>query len=149
MASRTGSGAPLIAAGGNQDVQGGRVMDRKSLATAMKVTAQRRGRPSKSASGVEEKILVASAQFPFPEERRLLAGDWEVNADKIREIVPLAIPGMYRQRGARRERRTLCSARADLHDAELRRPGSTGAGRSSVLPGGPRRSQRPGCHHDR
>ena len=89
------SGAPLIAAGGNQDVQGGRVMDRKTLATAMKVTAQRRGRPSKSASGVEEKILVASAQFPFPEERRLLAGDWEVNAEKIREILPLSVPGMF------------------------------------------------------
>ena len=95
MAIAQASGAPLIAAGGNQDVQGGKVLDRKTLATAMKVTAQRRGKPSKSAAGVEEKILVASAQFPFPDERRLLAGDWEINAEKIRELVPLSMPGMY------------------------------------------------------
>ena len=87
-------GAPLIAAAGHQDVQGGKVLDKLGLAKAMKVTAQRRGKPSKSAAGVEEKIMIASAQFQFPDDRRL-TGDWEENARKISEIVPQSVPGMY------------------------------------------------------
>jgi hypothetical protein len=88
------SGAPLVAAAGLQEVRGGTVMDRKSLAHAMKITATRRGKPSKSSSGVEERILVAAAQFPFPEDRQLVPGDYEANADKIQAVIPDYIPGL-------------------------------------------------------
>ena len=88
-------GAPLIAAAGNQDVQGGKVLDRRDLAVATKSVMQRRGRPSKSHAGVEEKILVASAAYQFPPERQLLSGDWELNAQKIKEIIPASVPGAF------------------------------------------------------
>jgi hypothetical protein len=87
-------GAPLVAAAGLQEVRAGAVMDRKTLANAMKITATRRGKPSKSASGVEERILVAAAQFPFPEERTLVPGDYDTNADKIQAVIPDYIPGL-------------------------------------------------------
>jgi hypothetical protein len=76
-------------------VKGGSILTRDGLAKAMKVTATRRGRPSKSLAGVEERILIASAQFEFPEERRLLSGDWEVNARKLEEQIPQSVPGGY------------------------------------------------------
>jgi hypothetical protein len=94
MASVTSQGAPLVAAAGLQEVRGGTVMDRKSLAQAYKVTATRRGKPSKSNSGVEERILVAAAHFPFPEDRILVAGDYEENAAKIAAKIPNYIPGL-------------------------------------------------------
>lgn len=94
MAAVSSQGAPLVAAAGLQEVRGGTVMDRKSLAQAYKVTATRRGKPSKSSSGVEERILVASAQFPFPEDRILVAGDYEENAAKIAAKIPNYIPGL-------------------------------------------------------
>ena len=87
-------GAPLVAAAGLQEIRAGAVMDRRTLANSMKVTATRRGKPSKSSSGVEERILVAAAQFPFPEERTLVPGDYEANADKIQAIIPDYIPGL-------------------------------------------------------
>ena len=87
-------GAPLVAAAGLQEVRAGAVMDRKTLANAFKVTATRRGKPSKSQSGVEERILVAAAQFPFPEERTLVPGDYDQNADKIQAVIPDYIPGL-------------------------------------------------------
>ena len=87
-------GAPLVAAAGLQEVRAGAVMDRRTLANAMKVTATRRGKPSKSSSGVEERILVAAAQFPFPEERTLVPGDYDTNADKIQAVIPDYIPGL-------------------------------------------------------
>lgn len=87
-------GAPLVAAAGLQEVRAGQVMDRTGLAKAMKITATRRGKPSKSASGVEERILVASAQFSYPEDRTLVPGDYEVNADRIAAVMPDYIPGL-------------------------------------------------------
>ena len=87
-------GSPMVAAAGLQEVRAGAIMDRKSLAHAMKITATRRGKPSKSQSGVEERILVAAAQFEFPEERTLVPGDYEANADKIQAIIPDYIPGL-------------------------------------------------------
>ncbi len=88
-------GAPLITAPGHLDMRGGTMLDRLTLAKAMKMAATRRGKPSKSVTGVEERILIASAQFPFPDERRLISGDWEVNAEKIRSQIPLSMPGVY------------------------------------------------------
>lgn len=87
-------GTPLVAAAGLQEIRGGAVMDRKTLANAMKVTATRRGKPSKSSSGVEERILIAAAQFPFPEERTLVPGDYEQNADKLQAVIPDYVPGL-------------------------------------------------------
>lgn len=87
-------GAPLVAAAGLQEIRAGAIMDRRNLANAMKVTATRRGKPSKSSSGVEERILVAAAQFSFPDERTLVPGDYEANADKIQAIIPDYIPGL-------------------------------------------------------
>jgi hypothetical protein len=76
-------------------MRGGTMLDRLTLAKAMKMAATRRGKPSKSVTGVEERILIASANFPFPEERRLISGDWEVNAEKIRSQIPLSVAGTY------------------------------------------------------
>jgi hypothetical protein len=87
-------GAPLVAAAGLQEVRAGAVMDRPGLAKAMKITATRRGKPSKSSGGVEERILVAAAQFPFPEDRQLVPGDYEANAEKIQAVIPDYVPGM-------------------------------------------------------
>lgn len=80
------SGATLVAAAGLEGVRGGQPLDRDGVAKAMKVTANRWGKPSKSAAGVEQRILIASAQFDFPEERRLHIQDYERNAEKIRAV---------------------------------------------------------------
>lgn len=89
------AGAPVLSAPGHLDMRGGVMLDRETLAKAMKMAATRRGKPSKSVTGVEERILIASANFQFPDDRRLISGDWEVNAEKIRQILPLSIPGTY------------------------------------------------------
>lgn len=94
-AAKGAPGAPVLSAPGHLDMRGGQVLDRITLAKAMKTTATRRGKPSKSVTGVEERILIASANYPFPDERRLVSGDWEVNAEKIRQLLPLSIPGTY------------------------------------------------------
>lgn len=88
-------GAVLTAAAGLQEVRGGQVLDRMGYAKTVKLVGQRWGARTKSAHGVEEKMRVAGATFDFPEERRLDPGDWEANAEKIREVVPDAIPGVY------------------------------------------------------
>ena len=87
-------GAPLTAAAGLQEVRAGMILDRRTLANAVKITANRRGKPTKSPSGVEERVLIASAQFVFPDERQLRAGDLDGNADKIAQIIPGYIPGI-------------------------------------------------------
>lgn len=96
LAQAVSQGAPLLAAAGLQETRSGTQLDRKSLARAVKIQAERRGKPSKSASGVEERILVASAHFPFPDDRMLRAGDPEGNADKIANVIPSYIPGVGR-----------------------------------------------------
>jgi hypothetical protein len=88
-------GAVLTAAAGLQEVRGGQVLDRMGYAKTVKLVGQRWGARTKSAHGVEEKMRVAGAVFDFPEERRLDPGDWEANAEKIREVIPDAIPGVY------------------------------------------------------
>jgi len=85
----------LVAAGGLQDVRAGKPLDRLSLARVMKTTAVRRGPPVKQQGGVEEKIRIAMANFTFPEERVLDASDWGANAERIAQVVPNNIPGVY------------------------------------------------------
>jgi hypothetical protein len=98
-AAAVSQGAPLVAAAGLQEVRAGLVFDRKTLARAVKTTAERRGKPSKSASGVEERILIASAQFPFPDDRQLRSGDIDGNSTKIQAVIPGYMPGLGALRG--------------------------------------------------
>jgi hypothetical protein len=89
------TGAVLTAAAGLQDVRGGQVLGRMGYANTVKLVGQRWGARTKSAHGVEEKMRVAGANFAFPDDRRLDAGDWEANAEKIRQVIPDAIPGVF------------------------------------------------------
>ena len=91
-------GAVLTAAAGQVGIRGGTSLDRLGLADAYKRVAQSIGSPTKNAAGIEQKFLVASAQFRFPEERRLLPGEPDANARKIQKIVPLGIPGVFGNR---------------------------------------------------
>jgi len=88
-------GAVLVAAAGVEGERAGAPMDRIKLAKAYKKTADRWGRVAKHDGGMEQRILVASANFDFPEERVLHQSDWEFNAEKIAQIVPQSVPGMY------------------------------------------------------
>lgn len=76
----------LIAASGVEGVRAGVHLDAYSLAKSMIDYVSRRSPPTKHAHGVEEKLLVASASFRFPEERRLIDGDHANNVKKIRDI---------------------------------------------------------------
>jgi hypothetical protein len=76
----------LIAASGVEGVRAGVHLDSFSLAKSMIDYVSRRSPPTKHAHGVEEKLLVASAQFRFPDERRLIDGDHARNVEKIRAI---------------------------------------------------------------
>ena len=85
----------LVAAGGLEDVRAGKVFDRMSLAQAMKITGIRKGPPTKSKSGVEEKFRIASAHYSYPEDRILDPSDWSVNREKIANVVPDGVPGVF------------------------------------------------------
>ena len=76
----------LTAASGVEGVRSGVHLDSYTLAKAMIDYVSRRSPPSKHPHGVEEKLLVASAQYNFPEERRLIDGDHANNVRKIRAI---------------------------------------------------------------
>jgi len=76
----------LIAASGVEGVRSGIHLDAYGLAKAMVDYVARRSPPTKHAHGVEEKLLVASATFQFPEDRRLIDGDHAKNVEKIRSI---------------------------------------------------------------
>lgn len=86
--------AVLVAAAGVEGVRPGQAVDRIDLAKAYKKTADRWGRVAKHDAGIEQRILVASASFDFPESRKLHSSDWEINAKKIAEVVPLGVPGV-------------------------------------------------------
>ena len=76
----------LVAASGVEGVRAGVHLDAATLAKSMIDYVARRSPPTKHAHGVEEKLLVASAQYRFPEERRLVDGDHARNVEKIRAI---------------------------------------------------------------
>ena len=63
------AGAVLVAAAGVEGERAGAPMDRIKLAKAYKKTADRWGRVAKHDGGMEQRILVASASFDFPESR--------------------------------------------------------------------------------
>lgn len=91
-------GAVLIAAAGQVGIRGGQVLDRLALADSMKKVAQSVGAPSHHANGIEQRFLVASAQFKFPDERQLNPGEPDVNARKIQQVIPNGIPGLFGNR---------------------------------------------------
>ena len=76
----------LTAASGVEGVRSGVHLDSYTLAKAMIDYVSRRSPPSKHPHGVEEKLLVASAQYNFPEDRKLIDGDHANNVRKIRSI---------------------------------------------------------------
>jgi hypothetical protein len=88
-------GSGLIAVAGQVGLQGGKMLDRMSLAEAVKSVARSIQPAAKSAAGIEQRFLVASASFQFPEERKLFGGDPAENARKIRAAIPAGIPGLF------------------------------------------------------
>ena len=89
------AGAVMTAAAGVEGVRvGGVITDRMDLANAMKKTANRWGRIAKHEGGVEQRILIANATYPFPEDRKLHASDWQANSHKIEKVIPTGIPGL-------------------------------------------------------
>lgn len=78
-------GAVLVAAAGQDAIRPGTELGPDDFSKAMIEKARRLGRPSKSEHGTEERYLLASAQYRFPEERRLTS-DLESNARKIRAL---------------------------------------------------------------
>lgn len=76
----------LVAASGVEGTRAGVHLDAYTLAKAMIDYVSRRSPPTKHQHGVEEKLLMASAQYQFPEERRLIDGDHANNVKKIRAI---------------------------------------------------------------
>ena len=88
------SGTVLIAAAGQVGVRGGQPLDRLGYADAIKKVVQAVGRPTKSEAGIEQRFLVASAEYPYPPERILMPGDPDANARKVQDVIPSGIPGM-------------------------------------------------------
>jgi hypothetical protein len=76
--------ATLIAAAGNTGVRAGDPLDRNGYAEALIEIARRRGAVHKVSGGGEERILVASVDFPFPEERRLENGPRSAGLNRSR-----------------------------------------------------------------
>ena len=79
------SRAFLVAAAGLQEERAGQPLDRMSLARMMGKEAERYG-PARE--GSIQKVLMARATFPFPEERQLSSKDVDGNAEKIRAVIP-------------------------------------------------------------
>jgi hypothetical protein len=86
--------AVLTAASGLDGIRGGQPLDRISLAEAMRTVARRLGPPAKSENGIEQRFFVAQANFPYPDERRLMPGELDVNARKIQQVIPDGITGL-------------------------------------------------------
>jgi hypothetical protein len=78
-------GAVLVAAAGVPDIQPGTELDPEGFTRAMIRMARRLGPPKHQQGGTEERYLLASAQYDFPEERRLTS-DVELNSQKIRSL---------------------------------------------------------------
>ena len=84
---KASQGAALVAASGLQEQRGGAHLDPDSLAKLMGDEARRWGVPGKHSRGIEERKMIARAEFEFPEELRL-TGNFPEDARKIRGIIP-------------------------------------------------------------
>jgi hypothetical protein len=78
-------GAVLVAAAGVPDTTPGTELDPESFTRIMLKQARRLGPPKHQQGGTEERYLLASAQYQFPEDRRLTS-DLDSNARKIRAL---------------------------------------------------------------
>lgn len=87
-------GAVLTAAAGVEGLRSGQPVDRLKLATAYAKTADRWGRVAKHEGGQQQRILIASAAYPYPDDRKLSAKDWAANSEKIAAVVPAGVPGV-------------------------------------------------------
>lgn len=85
----SGGGNPvsLVAAAGlsNARVRAGVPLTSSEYAQAVLDVARSRGKVTRTQNGSEERILVASADFRYPDERTLKAGDPDGNAAKLRQ----------------------------------------------------------------
>lgn len=86
QADEVEAGAVLVASGDIGRYRGGDELDDASFAQIMVEKARRLGRPAKSRGGTEEKYLLASAAYRFP-ENRTLTSDLASNGEKIRQLV--------------------------------------------------------------
>jgi len=77
--------AVLLTASGVADTRPGVELGPDDFSKLMLKQARRLGKPKHTAGGSEDRYLLASAQFPFPEERKLTS-DLEANARKIRSL---------------------------------------------------------------
>ena len=77
--------AILLTASGIADTAPGTVLDPDSLSRLILKQARRLGKPKHTAGGGEDRYLLASAQYPFPDDRKLTS-DLESNARKIKAL---------------------------------------------------------------
>jgi hypothetical protein len=76
----------VLTAAGAPGLVPGTPLDRLGFAKACMDVAKRLGKPSKHENGTEERYLVATAEFPFEEERSLKMNDPDGNTAKLRAI---------------------------------------------------------------
>lgn len=81
-----GDKTKLVAAAGAPGLQVGKELDSLGFAKAVIEAASRLGRPTKQQYGVEDRILLATADFAFPPDHTLYANDLDGNTKKIRKI---------------------------------------------------------------
>jgi hypothetical protein len=79
-------GAVLTASADLGRIKVGAEIDAAQLTSMMVEKAKRLGTPKKSAAGIEERYMMASAAYRFPESRKLTQ-DIDANAQKIRSLV--------------------------------------------------------------
>ena len=78
-------GTTLCASGDLLGYKAGETLNPTALAKVMIEKARRIGKPTKGQSGIEEKYLLAFAQYQYPENRRLTT-DLESNSAKVRAL---------------------------------------------------------------
>ena len=76
----------LVAAAGAPGLQVGKQLDALGFAKAVIEAATRLGRPTKQQYGVEDRVLLATAEFGFPKDHILYANDLDGNTAKLRRI---------------------------------------------------------------
>jgi hypothetical protein len=76
----------LVAAAGAPGLRVGTELDSLGFAKAVIDVASRLGRPTKQKYGVEDRVLIATAEFGFPEDQILYANDLDGNTAKLRRI---------------------------------------------------------------
>jgi len=84
--ARNGAVAALIAADGSDTVRRGSELSPDDYSRLAVETARRRGKPAHTRDGGRERILLATADIPFPKEFVLDARDPQGNAEKLAAV---------------------------------------------------------------